>query len=418
VTPVRERAAAGSPSVMRRMNSALILDLIRRQGPLSRADIARASGLSKPTVNEVVELLLDGPYVVEDGGDGHRAPDRPRRPGPRARLLCFRADVAHVLGIDVGAAKLVVDVADLSGRVAASERRAVSGRAHSGHAALLREVREAARAALERAGVAAGDVLAAGVGTPGVVAPATGRITLAPQLEGWEGLDLGGELERDIGCPVAVDNETNLSLLAEADQGVARGVADVLYVQVGVGIGAALLVGGELHRGAHGAAGEIGYLPGDEDADAPQFGAGPFEWAAGGRAYARLGARAAAGPGGEALLELAAGDPERVRAETVFAAAARGGRAANDLVARLAARLGRGIATVATVLDPDLVVLGGGLANAGPALRDPVERAVRAHTPVPPRIELSTLGDESVAIGAVRLALNAADARLFAFDAA
>jgi predicted NBD/HSP70 family sugar kinase len=416
VTPVRARAAAGSPSVMRRMNSALILDVIRRQGPLSRADIARASGLSKPTVNEVVEPLLAGPYVEEADGDG--APDRPRRPGPRGRLLRFRADVAHVLGIDVGAAKLVVEVADLSGRVVAGERRAVSARAHTGHAALLREIRAAARAALKRASVQPGDLRAAGVGTPGVVAPDTGRITLAPQLDGWEGLDLGGELERDIGCPVAVDNETNLSLLAEADQGVARGVPNVLYVQVGVGIGAAVLVGGELYRGAHGAAGEIGYLPGDDEPEAPEFGAGRFEWAAGGRAYARLGARAAAAAGGRALRELAADDPAQVTAETVFAAAARGDRAAAEVVATLAARLGRGIATVATVLNPELVVLGGGLANAGPALLEPVQRAVREHTPVPPRVVLSTLGDESVALGAVRLALNAADARLFAFDAA
>jgi len=256
------------------------------------------------------------------------------------------------------------------------------------------------------------------VGTPGVVAPDTGRITLAPQLEGWEGLDLGGELERDIGCPVVVDNETNLSLLAEAEHGVARGVPDVLYVQAGVGIGGAMLVGGELVRGSHGAAGEIGYLPGDDEPEAPEFGAGRFEWAAGGRAYARLGAHAAAARGGKVLRELAAGDPAAVTAETVFAAAAGGDRAAARVVATLTARLGRGIAAAATVLDPDLVVLGGGLANAGPALLEPVRRAVAEHTPVPPRVELSTLGDASVALGAVRLALNAADANLFAFAAA
>jgi glucokinase len=179
-----------------------------------------------------------------------------------------------------------------------------------------------------------------------------------------------------------------------------------------------VLVGGELYRGAHGAAGEIGYLPGDDEPEAPEFGAGPFEWAAGGRAYARLGARAAAAPGGEALRELAGGNAAQVTAETVFAAAARGDRAAGGLVATLSTRLGRGIATTATVLDPELVVLGGGLANAGPALLEPVERAVREHAPVPPRVALSMLGDESVALGAVRLALNAADARLFAFDAA
>ena len=417
MTRVPPRAAAASPGVMRRMNSALILDVIRGGGPLSRADIARATGLSKPTVNEVVELLLDGPYVEEAAADGSSERTRRRRPGPRARLLRFRADVGHVLGIDVGAAKAVVEVADLSGRVLASERRPVSDKARAGHAALLREVLAATRAALRAAGVDSGSLRAAGVGTPGVVAPDSGRITLAPQLAGWEGLALGGELEREIGCPVAVDNETNLSLLAEAAGGVARGLRDVLYVQVGVGIGAAVLIGGELYRGAHGAAGEIGYLPADEEIDAPEFGSGRFEWAAGGRAYTRLGARAAATPRGGVLRELAGGDPERVTAEHVFAGAAGGDAAATTIVEALAGRLGGGIATVATVLDPELVVLGGGVANAGPALLEPVRRHVRMHTPIPPRVELSALGDESVAVGAVRLALNEADARLFVFDA-
>ena len=101
----------------------------------------------------------------------------------------------------------------------------------------------------------------------------------------------------------------------------------------------------------------------------------------------------------------------------VFAGAAGGDAAATAIVETLAGRLGRGIATVATVLDPELVVLGGGVANAGPALLEPVRRQVRAHTPIPPRVELSALGDESVAVGAVRLALNEADGRLFVFDA-
>jgi predicted NBD/HSP70 family sugar kinase len=117
------------------------------------------------------------------------------------------------------------------------------------------------------------------------------------------------------------------------------------------------------------------------------------------------------------LRELAGGDPERITAEDVFAGAAGGDAAATTIVETLAGRLGRGIATVATVLDPELVVLGGGVANAGPALLEPVRRHVRAHTPIPPRVELSALGDESVAVGAVRLALNEADTHLFVFDA-
>ena len=395
------------------MNQELILHVIRDRGPLSRTEIARETGLSKPTVNEVVELLLAGTYVLEtDGGD------RPRRPGPRARLLTFRADLGHVLGLDVGADKAVAAVADLSGRIVATERRRVSEQARSGQAALLRELRAVAAAALARAGIERSSLRAAGVGTPGVVDPETGRITLAPQLAGWEGLALGTELERSLGCPVVADNETHLSLIAEQWHGAARDVADALYVQVGVGIGGAILVGGEIHRGAKGAAGEIGYLLTDEDPEAPEFGSGPFEWAAGGRAYARLGSRAAATPEGALLRELAGGDPDAVDAATVFAAHARGDVAARAIVDLLVGRLARGVATIATVLNPELVILGGGVSNAGAALLEPVERVVRERVPVPPRLVLSELGDESVALGAVRLAMDRADERLFAFAAA
>jgi predicted NBD/HSP70 family sugar kinase len=410
---VRARLAADSPSLLRRLNSTFILETIRREGPISRAALARATGLSKPTVNQVAELLLEQGFVEEadDLGDG------PRRPGPRARQLRFRADVGHVLGIDVGADKTLALVADLSGGIVASVRREVSGSA--GRAAVLRVMEDAAREALAQAGIAADAVRMAGVSTPGVVDPASGRISLAPQIAGWDGLDLGRQFERRLGCSVVADNETRLSLLAECWRGAAREVPHVAYVQVGIGIGGALLIDGRLFRGKRGAAGEISYLLDvDEPADdAPgSTPTGPFERAAGGRAYTRLGAAAAAGPDGAVLRELAGGDPAGVSARTVFAAAARGDGAASAIVAELTARLGRGVANVATVVDPDLVVLGGGIGNAGRALLEPVERVVRASVPFPPAVVLSELGDDGAALGAVRRALDAVDELLFSFE--
>ena len=166
-------------------------------------------------------------------------------------------------------------------------------------------------------------------------------------------------------------------------------VSHVAYVQVGIGIGGALLIDGRLVRGKSGAAGEISYLLDADDGEDDAPGGtptGPFERAAGGRAYARLGVAAAAGPGGGASRALAGGDPAAVTAREVFAGAARGDAAAAAIVAQLTARLGRGVANVATVVDPDLAVIGGGIANAGAALLEPVERAVRDAVPFPPRI--------------------------------
>jgi predicted NBD/HSP70 family sugar kinase len=411
---VRTDAPAGSPSLLRRLNSSLVLDTVRREGPISRAALARATGLSKPTVNQVVEHLIERRFVEEtaDGGDG------PPRPGPRARRLRFRAEIGHVLGIDVGADKALALVADLSGRIVATARREVSGDA--GRAAVLRQVQGAARDALKAAGLRADGALLAGVSTPGVVDPSTGQISLAPQIAGWDGLDLGARLGRALRCQVIAENETRLSLLAECWRGAARDVSHVVYVQVGIGIGGALLVDGRLFRGKSGAAGEIAYLLDVDDVadDAPgAIPTGPFERAAGGRAYARAGATAARGRRGALLRELAGGDPDDVSARTVFAAAARGDAAAASIVAELTERLARGVANVATVLDPDLVVLGGGIATAGAAVLEPVQRVVCAATPSPPRVVLSELGDDGAALGAVRRAMDAADDLLFSFAA-
>ena len=397
---------SGSPQLMRRLNSALVLSTIREAGPVSRAEIRRRTRLSKPTVAEVVEFLLRTGYVSESpGGDNGR-------PGPNARLLSFRADLGHVVGIDVGANKILVHVADLNGEIVGSDRRRTER--GDGVDGLLDAVDAAVATALERGGVARSALKAAAIGTPGVVEPSSGRIMLAPQLGDWEGIDLGRRLGHSFPCPVLVDNEVRLSVLAEQWRGAAQGTDAAVYIQIGVGIGAGILIGGELYRGADGAAGEIGYLPLPVDAPLAD-GLGSFERAAGGRAFARLGREAAGGPGGALLRELAGGDLDAVDAEVVFAAARRGDAAASAVVDELTRRLAQGIAAVVAVLNPATVIVGGGVSRAGASLLEPLERHLRPLVPLRPRLVLSTLGEESVALGAVRLGLQNADEVLFAF---
>jgi predicted NBD/HSP70 family sugar kinase len=393
------------------MNSALVLRTIREGGPLSRAQLARATGPSKPTVNEVVDALLRAGYVSENAADGRA---EPRRPGPRGRLLSFRADLGHVLGVDIGGNKILVLAADLAGRIVASERRRTGG-ARSAES-VLRRVRGAADAALAEAALDRRDLRAITVGTPGVV-DAEGRVTLAPQLGGWEQIRLAERLGREFPCPVLVENETHLSLLAERWRGAAQGVDDAVFVQIGIGIGAGILIGGKLYRGAAGAAGEIGYLPLDDSDGEARDGMGPFEHAAGGTAFARLGRKAAERPGGALLLELADGDPDLVDAQIVFEAAGRGDQAAAEIVETVTLRLARGVASAAVVLNPTSVIIGGGVSRAGAALIEPLERHLQELVPLPPRVVLSSLGDEAVALGAVRRAVQSVDERLFDFGA-
>jgi predicted NBD/HSP70 family sugar kinase len=371
--------------------------------------LAQMVGLSKPTVNEVVESLLRDGTIVESAANGSPTPPRP---GPRARLLRFRADRGYVLGLDIGAEKLLVLVADLNGDVVASERRRVSARQRAGSEALLAHVQAAATAALQEAQIPRTRLEVVGVGTPGVVDPASGRLALAPQLGGWEGLPLAQRLQRSFSCPVLVENEVHLSVLAERWRGAAQGIEDALFVQAGYGIGGGLLIGGRLYRGANGAAGEIGYLPVAGD-DASRNGLGPFEHACGGSAYARHGRDAATRPEGRRLLELASGDPDAIDAEIIFRAAAEGDSAAGRIVDQLVHRLAEGVAAASIVLNPETVILGGGLSRAGDTLLAPLERDLRALMPIPPRIVLSDLGEESVALGAVRLAVQTVEERMF-----
>jgi predicted NBD/HSP70 family sugar kinase len=391
-----KRPPAGSPGLLRRLNSAAVLHAVRADGPVSRAEIARTTGLSKPTVNAAVELLLEQGYLNE----GAELAD-PRRPGRRPRLLRFASGIGHVLGVDIGANKVLVLVADLAGEVLAVERRKTGARGRDPDA-LLALVDDAVSHALDAAGVPRESLKAVAVGTPGVVDPVSGRITLAPQLSGWEGIELAARLEPAFSCPVLVDNEVRLSLLAERWRGAAQTVDDAFLVQIGVGIGGAVLFGGEVYRGAGGAAGEIGYLPLFDD-DEPRNGLGPFEHAAGGSAFARLAHRA--------------GSPALADAEAVFAAAAKGDVIATQVLDEILDRLARGIAAAIVVLDPSTVIVGGGISRAGERLRGPLEERIRALVPVAPRVILSQLGDEAVALGGIRLALQQVDQTLFDFAA-
>ena len=404
------RLPAGSPSLLRRLNSTAVLRAIRTDGPISRTELARVTGLSKPTVNDVVESLLDTGYVAESVSDGAGPL---RRPGPRARLLRFRSNVGYVLGIDIGANKILALVTDLDGRIIAAERRRTSARERADADSMLDKVRAVARTALEASGVSLTDLKAVGVGTPGIVDPVLGAVTLAPQLGGWEGIRLERRLSRFFPCQILVDNEVHLSLLAERWLGAAQGIDDAFYVQIGVGIGGGILIGGNVYRGASGAAGEVGYLP-LFDPETPDDRLGAFEHAAGGTAFARLGRRSAERHPSSILHQLVHGELDAIDAETVFAATTQGDEAATEVVGELVERLARGIAAAVVVLNPAAVIIGGGISRAGERLLEPLERRVRALVPVPPRMTLSSLGDEAVALGAARLALNAVEERLFA----
>jgi predicted NBD/HSP70 family sugar kinase len=382
-----------------------VLQIVRDRGALSRTDLAKISGLSKPTVKEVVESLLDAGYLME------KAPsetEQAKKPGRRPRLVEFRSDLGHVVGIDIGANKILAAVADLTGQVLAMERRPTSSTIAEN---VLSETRNAVALVLRTARITQNSVVAAAVGTPGAVDAVTGAIRLAPQLPGWSEIDLHGALRNDLVCPIFVDNEVRLAVLAERWHGSARASDEALLVHVGYGIGAGILIGGEIYRGSSGAAGEIGSLS-ISDAPPPGAGLGQFEFEAGGMAYARVGKEAAKAPDAAILCDLVAGDRDRIDAAVIFEASRLGCPAASRVLHTLIDRLARGVASAVMLLDPGLVVIGGGVSRAGNALLHPLQESIAALVPNSPPIVLSTLGEEAVALGAIHLALEEADRRL------
>jgi len=364
-------------SALRRLTHLTTLRTVRSGGAMTLAQIARASGLSRPTVASQLDELAEQGWVEEQSAASSG--------GRPARQFRFRAQAGYAVGVDIGAHTVRIGVADLAGDVLATRRAKVAETA--GAADRLAVVRETLTATLDEAQVARSQVLAAAVGTVGVVDPA-GRVTLSVLPE-WSGVDLAGRLGRALPCPLLVDNDANLAALAEHWLGASREADNVVHVLAGRRNGAGLIIDGRLFRGRSGAAGEIGALDLLGWDEAP----GELAQAAGAEA-----------------------DPETA-IEQVFAAARTGDATARAAVERFAVRLAQGIAAMVLTVDPDLIVVGGGVSLARESLIGPLTEQVGKLCLSTPALRISELGEESVMMGAIKLALADVDRRLLGLDA-
>jgi predicted NBD/HSP70 family sugar kinase len=367
------------------MNEQLLLEQVRNDGPLSRADLARISGLSKPTVAlALANLEHDGLVRVA----GHRTGVR----GPAAVLYEIRPEAGYVLGLDVGREFVRGALADLSGAV----RAKASQRAHgSTMQARLAELATLADGLTASAGVTRSKVTQTVIGSPGVYDPERAALTLARNLPGWEQPVVLTELRRLFGRATVVENDADVAALAERDIGHGRGVDTFAFVSVGTGIGMGVVLEGKLHRGAHGAAGEIAYLPisnGDVDpAEAKRR--GTLEAAASASAIVRAAKRS--------------GIRGSLSARRIFAEAAKGDAAARAIVTAEADLIAKALASVIAVIDPELIVLGGGIGRA-PGLAAEVAAALEGLSPVVPEIRVSALGEDAVVAGCLAAGMERA----------
>ncbi|WP_405657159.1 ROK family transcriptional regulator [Streptomyces sp. RK9] len=376
------RLTGGDPSLLRRINSAVVLHALRAADFATLTEITRVTGLSRPTVEGVVEGLSEAGLVVETDADEGGA----RRQGRPARKFRFRAEAGHLLGLEIGPHRVAAVLSDLDGKILGTAAKDVSETASADER--LERMRGAVADLLRRAGVSRGSLRAVGVGSPGIV-EADGSVRLSTALPGWTGLPLGERLRRSFKCPVLVENDANAAAVAEHWKGAATESDDVVFVLAGLSPGAGSLIGGRLHRGYGGAAGEIGALH-------------------------LLGREVTP----ETLLSTT-DEPlhpldEQAVAE-VFAHAREGDERALAAVDRFIRRLVHDVAALVLALDPELVVVGGWAAGLDGVL-EPLHQELARYCLRPPRVTLSMLGEAAVATGALRLALDHVEEELFAVE--
>jgi glucokinase-like ROK family protein len=393
-----ESSDSGSLRSLRDLNRSRVIGALRDRGKASRAEIARATGLSRSTVSSIVSDLIDAGLLSEHSeatGVAHgEAGGRP------PVLLSLNPSAGLAVGVDFGHTHLRVAVSDLSHDILAESRREQdvdhsAGEGLGAATALIDKVLEEADVDRER-------VLGVGMGLPGPINRSTGTVGSSSILPGWVGVDAAAEMERRIRLPVYVENDANLGALAEFVWGAGKGHSDVVYIKLSSGVGAGLLLGGRLHEGAGGTAGEIGHMPAQNGTEICRCGSrGCLETVASARAIAE---------------QLSASRGEPVSTQKLLELTANGDPAASRLIAEAGREIGVALAGLVNLVNPDCVIIGGDLSAAGELITGPVLESIRRYALASAAEQVTVvpgvLGERAELLGALALVLHAGDGLL------
>jgi predicted NBD/HSP70 family sugar kinase len=385
---------AGSLESLRRLNRLRVIHALRDQGLISRAEIARRTGLSRSTVSSLVSDLQADGLVVERAEHGAAHGTQGGRP---PILLSFDSSAGAAVGIDFGHSHLRVALSDLSSRILA-ERALPLDTDHAAEEG-LDAAADLVMDLLAEAGIDMSQVIGAGMGLPGPIRQEDGVVGSSAILPGWVGVPAVGEMRRRLDIPILVDNDANLGALAEAAFGAARDASDLVYLKVASGIGAGLILNGRLYRGSAGLAGELGHVLVDPEG---------LVCRCGNRGC--LETLAATG----ALVELLRrSHGEDVTVAEMLELARRGDLGCRRVIADAGRAIGQAVSVLLNVLNPELLVVGGDLAAAGDLLLDGVRESI-AKAALPSAAEAAgviagVLGDRAQVLGAIALVVSEAD---------
>lgn len=388
---------------VKRINKHAVLDLIRfTAGGISRVEISRQLGLTRAAVSGIVNDLLAAGIILET----EHLLSHSGRP---AIVLEINPSRGYVIGIDFGASHINLLLADTAARIL--DEIEVDFDIRAGPQAGIAEADRLVREILSRANLNIEDILAIGMGVPGPIVTATGTVVAPPIMPGWDGYPIRDNLQTLWKVPVSINNDAELGALGEWAAGAGRGEQTLAYIKVGTGIGAGLLLDGQIYRGVTGSAGEIGHLTIDENGPLCACGNhGCLEAIAGGRAIALQAQEAVRN---KQRTQLASIQPvESITARDVAAAARRGDLLAQQILARAGTHIGIAIAGMVNLFNPALVIIGGGVAQTGDILLEPIRQVVqRRSLPAATRVVRITtamLGRRSSSMGAVIQALTIA----------
>ncbi|MCW2768040.1 MAG: hypothetical protein JWO11_3999 [Nocardioides sp.] len=366
-----------------------VISLLAATGPMSRADLARGTGLSRTTVSSLVSELVASGHVAETADRGRPHKGGSGRPPVLLRLTTPAGGVA---GVDIGHRHVRVAVADRTGVVLAEDLNVLDVDAHGPDTLDL--AARMVRSALRVAGLGRQDLQAVGMCVPAPLDRRSARINTAI-LAGWRDLPPGEELERRLVVPVFADNDANLGALAELHHGAARGASDVIYVKVASGVGSGIVLGGRLHRGATGIAGELGHVQVGEEGQVCRCGnRGCLE-------------TLVAAPRLLSLLQPAY--DEKLTAERMLELDDSGDAGVRRVLTDAGRTIGRALADLCNSLNPAVVVVGGSAGTSrslGEGIRGSIDRYAQPHTAAAVRVVPGQLGDHGEVVGAVSLAIS------------
>lgn len=386
---------------MAQMNRSMVFDLIRRKGPISRAEIARTIGLSIPTVMKITEEFSHKQFV-QDVGKGESSG------GKRPELLELVPDSKYIIGVGVGRSKTNVLMMNLAGEVFIREIMETGGTAVP--EVWISRLIQVIENVIRESGLSRKQILGMGIGMPGILDEKSGKVLFSPDFK-WENVDMLTPIRERFKMDITIENANRALAMGEYYFGAGVDSRNFLVVNLGHGIGSAIMREGEFYRGSSGSSGEIGHIILEKNGPKCNCGnLGCLEAIASGNAIARDAKIAVLEGNATKIMELVNEDINRIEAKTVFEAARLGDRLAIQITERAMQYIGIGLANYINLLDPDLIILFGGLTNAGDIFLKKVKEVLRerqmkfAGRQV--KLVISQMGENCTAVGSASLVLK------------